>query len=96
MSPANVSQKPAVTNVKLDVANNKKRFEDVFPSVVEELLDSLRKESMPEEAVEWYRRVRRLYTQRRSSWMFEAYDLSRYLSRTSSTTFKAVSSGSCL
>ncbi|KAF9516967.1 hypothetical protein BS47DRAFT_587274 [Hydnum rufescens UP504] len=41
---------------RLDVAYNKKRFLAVFPVVVEELLDSLRAESMPEEIIEWYRR----------------------------------------
>jgi hypothetical protein len=41
----------------LDVAYNKKRFLEVFPVVVEELLDTLRAESMPDEIIEWYRRV---------------------------------------
>ncbi|KAF9516968.1 hypothetical protein BS47DRAFT_1291730 [Hydnum rufescens UP504] len=41
---------------RLDVLYNKKRFLDVFPVVVEELLDTLRAESMPEDIVEWYRR----------------------------------------
>ncbi|KAF9516978.1 hypothetical protein BS47DRAFT_1291725 [Hydnum rufescens UP504] len=39
-----------------DVAYNKKRFLQVFPLVVEELLDALKAESMSEEIVEWYRR----------------------------------------
>lgn len=43
---------------KLEAMKNKQRFIDVFPDVVEELLDTLRVENMPEEAVEWYKRVR--------------------------------------
>jgi hypothetical protein len=42
---------------KLEAAKNKKRFIGVFPDVVEELLDTVRVESMPAEVVEWYRRV---------------------------------------
>lgn len=42
---------------KLEAAQNKKRFLDVFPEMVEELLDTLRVESMPEEVVDWYRKV---------------------------------------
>ncbi|KAF9516973.1 hypothetical protein BS47DRAFT_1390292 [Hydnum rufescens UP504] len=41
---------------RLDIAHNKKRFLGVFPMVVEELLDTLRAESMPDDIVEWYRR----------------------------------------
>ncbi|KAF9516975.1 hypothetical protein BS47DRAFT_1375827 [Hydnum rufescens UP504] len=41
---------------RLDVAYNKKRFLEVFPLVIEELLDTWKAESMPEEIVEWYRR----------------------------------------
>lgn len=47
-----------MSTAKLEAAQNKKRFLDVFPEVVEELLDTLRVESMPEEVVEWYRKVR--------------------------------------
>jgi len=42
---------------KLEAAKNKKRFLDVFPNIVEELLDTVRVENMPEEVVEWYKRV---------------------------------------
>jgi hypothetical protein len=52
---------PSLT--KLDVAKNKKRFLDVFPNVVEELLDTVRVENMPNEVVEWYKRVRNFATQ---------------------------------
>lgn len=45
-----------MSTAKLEAAQNKKRFLDVFPEVVEELLDTLRVESMPEEVVEWYRK----------------------------------------
>ena len=48
---------------KLDAAKNKKRFLDVFPNVVEELLDTVRVENMPNEVVEWYKRVRNFATQ---------------------------------
>ncbi|KAF9516970.1 hypothetical protein BS47DRAFT_1390291 [Hydnum rufescens UP504] len=41
---------------RLDVPYNKKRFLEVFPVVVEGLLDTLRAEAMPDDIVEWYRR----------------------------------------
>ena len=52
---------PSLT--KLDAAKNKRRFLDVFPNVVEELLDTVRVENMPNEIVEWYKRVRNFATQ---------------------------------
>lgn len=42
---------------KLEAAKNKKRFVEVFPDVVEELLDIVRVENMPDEVIEWYKRV---------------------------------------
>jgi hypothetical protein len=42
---------------KLEAAQNKKRFLAVFPEVVEELVGTLRIESMPTEIIGWYKRV---------------------------------------
>lgn len=58
-----VATSPSSTKLKmvgpsLDVAYNKKRFLEAFPVIVEELVQTLKAESMPEEVVEWYRRVR--------------------------------------
>jgi farnesyl diphosphate synthase len=40
-----------------DKAARRKRFEDVFPVIAEELLGYVRGEGMPKDAVEWYERV---------------------------------------
>jgi farnesyl diphosphate synthase len=41
-----------------DKAARRKRFEDVFPVIAEELTAYVRGEGMPKDAVEWYERVR--------------------------------------
>lgn len=41
---------------KAEAVANKKRFLDVFPTVVEELLDTLRVENTPDEMIEWFKR----------------------------------------
>lgn len=40
-----------------DKAGRRKRFEDVFPVIAEELLGYVRGEGMPADAVEWYEKV---------------------------------------
>jgi farnesyl diphosphate synthase len=40
-----------------DKAARRKRFEDVFPVIAEELLGYVRGEGMPQDAVEWFERV---------------------------------------
>jgi farnesyl diphosphate synthase len=40
-----------------DKAARRKRFEDVFPVIAEELTAYVRGEGMPKDAVEWYERV---------------------------------------
>lgn len=40
-----------------DKAARRKRFEDVFPVIAEELTSYVRGEGMPKDAVEWYERV---------------------------------------
>ena len=40
-----------------DKAARRKRFEDVFPIIAEELTAYVRGEGMPKDAVEWYERV---------------------------------------
>ena len=42
-----------------DKAARRKRFEDVFPIIAEELTAYVRGEGMPKDAVEWYERVSR-------------------------------------
>ncbi|KAF8318462.1 farnesyl pyrophosphate synthase [Clavulina sp. PMI_390] len=46
----------APSAAKLEAAENKKRFLAVFPELVEELLDTLRAENIPDEMVQWYKR----------------------------------------
>lgn len=41
----------------VDKAARRKRFEDVFPVIAEELLGYIRGEGMPQDAVEWYEKV---------------------------------------
>lgn len=54
MSAANVTDALAAkSSAKLAA---RKRFEAVFPLLVEELVDYLKSEGMPTEAQEWYRR----------------------------------------
>lgn len=40
-----------------DKAARRKRFEDVFPVIAEELLGYTRGEGMPQDAVEWFEKV---------------------------------------
>jgi hypothetical protein len=40
-----------------DKAARRKRFEDVFPVIAEELLGYIKGEGMPKDAVEWYEKV---------------------------------------
>lgn len=48
---------PPTTAVK-DKAAARKRFEDVYSVVRDDLLADFRKHNMPEESIEYYRRVR--------------------------------------
>jgi farnesyl diphosphate synthase len=41
-----------------DKAARRQRFEDVFPVIAEELLGYVRGEGMPQDAVEWFEKVR--------------------------------------
>ena len=45
---------PASSSDKLA---RRKRFEDVFPTIATELIDYVKGEGMPEDAVEWYHKV---------------------------------------
>lgn len=40
-----------------DKAARRKRFEDVFPIIADELLGYVKGEGMPKDAVEWYEKV---------------------------------------
>jgi hypothetical protein len=40
-----------------DKAARRQRFESVYRRIADELIDELRKENIPEEAIQWYRRV---------------------------------------
>lgn len=61
-----------------DKAARRKRFEDVFPIIAEELLGHIRGEGMPRDAVEWYEKVGQL------PWLFPMRDqLARRGRRTS-------------
>lgn len=40
-----------------DKAARRQRFEKVYQRVAQELIEELRKEKIPEEVVEWYRKV---------------------------------------
>lgn len=48
---------PAAPQPSNDKAARRKRFEDVFPVIVDELTGYLQAESMPKDAVEWYKNV---------------------------------------
>ncbi len=63
MAPIATSPTPSpatlpVTALKDKKAAARKRFEDVYTVVRDDLLDDFRKHNMPEEAIEYYRRVR--------------------------------------
>ena len=44
-----------------DKAARRKRFEDVFPMIADELLGYIKGEGMPKDAVEWYEKVSSFY-----------------------------------
>ena len=48
---------PDAPHPSTDKAARRKRFEDVFPMIAEEMTGYLKKENMPQEAVDWYKRV---------------------------------------
>lgn len=56
----------ATTNLK---AQQRRKFEGVFTTLRDELLDHLKGEKMPAEAVEWFRRVRPPISLLGSSWL---------------------------
>lgn len=43
---------------KAKAAETKKRFQDVWPKLEDELVNLMKQHSMPEDATEWFRRVR--------------------------------------
>ncbi len=51
------------TSLKDKKAAARKRFESVYTVVRDDLLDDFRKHNMPEEAIEYYRRVRLFFLQ---------------------------------
>ena len=56
--PLSSTFEPSPKSFKIDAAENKKRFFEVFPDVVDELLEILKVAAMPDEIVAWYERVR--------------------------------------
>jgi farnesyl diphosphate synthase len=49
-----------------DKAARRKRFEDVFPIIADELLAYVKGEGMPQDAVEWYEKVCPLHISKRT------------------------------
>jgi len=49
-------------------AARRKRFEDVFPIIAEELLGYMKGECMPKDAVDWYRKVDTSFLRFRLAW----------------------------
>lgn len=45
------------TDAKAKAAERKKQFLDVWPKLEDELVDLMKKHSMPDDATEWFRRV---------------------------------------
>jgi farnesyl diphosphate synthase len=57
---ASATAPPPVSNgakPSTDKAARRKRFEDVFPIIADELLTYVKGEGMPKDAVEWYEKV---------------------------------------
>lgn len=52
-----MSQNMSKSDSKATAARNKARFLAVFPSIVDELVQSLKVEGMPTEVTEWYKTV---------------------------------------
>jgi chemotaxis methyl-accepting protein methylase len=71
-----------------DKAARRHRFEKVYHRIADELLDELRKENIPEEAIQWYHRVTLSLTRffKNSKCQFDQ------LSRTSITMFQVENS----
>lgn len=44
-----------------DKAARRQRFEKVYHRIADELLDELRKENIPDDAIQWYRKVTLFY-----------------------------------